>query len=266
MARAAQDVTLVGFGAIGRSIFQRLHGSTQTRITHVVVSSARVAVLQAELGSAVQVTDTVPPSCRLLLECAGHSALTQHVVPALSRGIECAVLSVGALSEAGLPEQLAQAAEQGQTQVHLLSGAIGGIDAIAAARLGGLTEVTYTGRKPPSGWRGSPAEAVVDLDTLSQPAVILQASAREAARLYPKNANVAATVSLAGLGLDATQVRLIADPTVTENIHEITARGAFGEMQLTLRGKPLADNPKTSALTVLSALRFLHNRSAAVTL
>ena len=266
MASAVQDVTLVGFGAIGRSIFQRLIGSTQTRITHVVVSTAHVAALQAELGSAIHVTDTVPRSCRLLLECAGHSALTQHVVPALSRGIECAVLSVGALSEAGLPEQLAQAAGLGQTQVHLLSGAIGGIDAIAAARLGGLTEVTYTGRKPPSGWRGSPAEAVVDLDSLREPAVILQASAREAARLYPKNANVAATVSLAGLGLDATQVRLIADPTVTENIHEITARGSFGEMQLTLRGKPLADNPKTSALTVLSALRFLHNRSAAVTL
>lgn len=266
MSQVLQDVTLVGFGAIGRSIFHRLNGSTQTRITHIVVSSARVAALQTELGHAVQVTDKVPASSRLILECAGHSALTQHVLPALARGIECAVLSVGALSEAGLPEQLTQAAAQGQTQLHLVSGAIGGIDAIAAARLGGLSEVTYTGRKPPSGWRGSPAETLVNLDALKEPTVIFQASAREAARLYPKNANVAATVSLAGLGLDATQVRLIADPTVTENIHEILARGTFGEMQLTMRGKPLADNPKTSALTVLSALRFLHNRNAAVTL
>ena len=266
MSRAVLEVTLVGFGAIGRSIFQRLDASPHTRIAHIVVSPARVAALQAELGDAVQVSDQVPVTSRLVLECAGHSALTQHVVPALARGTECAVLSVGALSEPGLPERLAQASEQGQTQLHLLSGAMGGIDAIAAARLGGLTEVTYTGRKPPSGWRGTPAEQVVNLDALTQPAVILQASAREAARLYPKNANVAATVSLAGLGLDATQVRLIADPGVSENIHEIVARGAFGEMHLTLRGKPLADNPKTSALTVLSALRFLHNRSVAVTL
>lgn len=266
MTRATQHVTLIGFGAIGRSIFQRLQTSTQTRVSHIVVSKVRVADLRAELGDDVQVTDHVPTSTSLVLECAGHSALVQHVLPALASGIECAVLSVGALSDSGLAEQLEHAAEQGQTQVHLLSGAIGGIDAIAAARLGGLTEVTYTGRKPPSGWRGSPAEHVVNLDALKEATVILQASAREAARLYPKNANVAATVSLAGIGLDATQVRLIADPNVNENIHEILARGAFGEMHLTMRGKPLADNPKTSALTVLSALRFLQNRNAAVTL
>lgn len=260
-----QELTLIGFGAIGRSVYQRMLGHAGVRITHILVSQPKVAALQAELGSGVTVTHQVPGSTPLVLECAGHTALTAHVLPALQRGTECAVLSIGALSEPGLPEQLQAAAEQGGTQLHLLSGAIGGIDAISAARQAGLDSVTYTGRKPPAGWRGSPAEQLMNLDALTEPTVILDATAREAARLYPKNANVAATLSLAGLGLDHTRVRLIADPGVTDNIHEFEAKGAFGEMHVRMRGKPLADNPKTSALTVLSAVRFLHNRTASVT-
>jgi len=264
-ARAIQPVTLIGFGAIGQSIFQRMAGHSAVRITHIVVQPSGLEVARAIVGDAATVTTRVPAEATLVLECAGHAALIEHVVPALQRGVECAVLSIGALSGPGMAEQLAAAAEQGATQLHLLAGAIGGVDAIAAARLAGLTEVRYTGRKPPSGWRGSPAEKVCDLSAITEPTVILEATAREAAQLYPKNANVAATISLAGLGLDATQVRLIADPTVSENIHQISVRGEFGEMELTMRGKPLADNRKTSALTLLSGLLFLHNRGAAVT-
>ena len=290
-------VTLIGFGAIGKALVARLLGHESIRISHVVVRAARVAETQEALDALVasalketmpaaanattgiiQAVAQVPETATLALECAGHSALTSHVVGALQRGCECAVLSVGALAEPGLPEQLEAAARQGGTQVHLLSGAIGGIEALSAARLAGLTQVTYTGRKPPSAWalQGAPVAALKDKDAnvdiapaqhaIVLEAVILEASAREAARLYPKNANVAATVALAGLGLDATKVRLIADPNVTENVHEIHALGAFGEMRLEMRGKPLADNPKTSALTVLSALRFLHNRANAVTI
>ena len=262
----AQELTLIGFGAIGRSVYQRMLEHVGVRITHIVVSEGKVAALQTELGSGVTVTHQVPEATPLVLECAGHTALTAHVLPALRRGTECAVLSIGALAEPGLPEQLQAAAEQGGTQLHLLAGAIGGSDAISAARQAGLDSVTYIGRKPPAGWRGSPAEALVNLDALTEPTVILDATAREAARLYPKNANVAATLSLAGVGLDNTRVRLIADPGVSENIHEVEASGAFGQFSLRMRGKPLADNPKTSALTVLSALRFLHNRVAGLTL
>ena len=260
------DVVLIGYGAIGQAICRRLQGSALVQVTHVVVRGQRVAEVQAQLAGGIRAVSEVPAGTKLVLECAGHEALVAHVLGALAGGTECAVMSVGALAEAGLPEKLADAAGRGGTQVHLLAGAIGGIDALAAARQAGMTEVTYTGRKPPLGWKGSTAESVVELASLTKAAVIFEGSAREAATLYPKNANVAATVSLASLGLDATRVRLIADPAVSENIHEIMARGEFGEMNVTMRGKPLADNPKTSALTVLSALRFLNNRAANLTI
>ena len=291
MLNATLDVTLIGFGAIGQSLCRRLHGSERIRVTHVVVRPPHVAEVQAALDAmaagtmalgsrkpGARAVTEVPADARLALECAGHEALTHHVLPALARGTECAVLSVGALAEIGLPERLADAATQGSTQVHLLSGAIGGIEALAAARLAGLDEVTYTGRKPPSSWEPVPtasnaknmslegSKQAIALVHSACTAILIEASAREAARLYPKNANVAATIALAGLGLDATQVRLISDPGVSENVHEIYARGAFGEMKIEMRGKPLADNPKTSALTVLSALRFLNNRASPLTL
>jgi aspartate dehydrogenase len=265
------DVTLIGYGAIGQAICQRLKSHARLRIRHVVVREARLAQVQAQLdGGACApgalAVSSVPPEARLVLECAGHEALAAHVLPALARGLECAVLSIGALSDARLAERLEKAAAMGGGRLHLLAGAMGGIDALAAAAQSGLREVTYTGRKPPLGWMGTPAADLLDLAGLKEPAVFFSGTAREAARLYPRNANVAATVSLAGLGLDATRVRLMADPGVSDNIHTLQARGDFGELELTLRGRPLPDNPKTSALTVLSALRFLNNRVADFTI
>ncbi|MFE1570249.1 aspartate dehydrogenase [Comamonas odontotermitis] len=260
------QIALIGCGAIGTALLELVKDDAGLQVAAIVVpaegAEAARAVAQ-RLASGAQVTQAVPAGgIDLVVEAAGHAAIEQHVLPALRRGVPCIVASVGALSAAGLPEQLEAAAREGRTQVQLIAGAIGGIDALAAARIGGLSTVRYTGRKPPHAWKGTPAEQGRDLDALTAETVIFEGTAREAAAQFPKNANVAATVSLAGLGLDRTTVRLIADPAVRENLHQVEAAGAFGSFELTMRNQPLAANPKTSALTVFSAVRALRGKVA----
>jgi aspartate dehydrogenase len=266
-------VSIIGFGAIGTEVLELLRRDADLQVDRVVVhahSAERARVwLDGHGYAATEVAERLelsPQRPDLVVECAGHSAIEEHVLPALALGVPCLIASVGALSTPGLPERLEQAARAGGTQVQLLSGAIGAIDALAAARVGGLDHVSYCGRKPPRAWKGTAAEQSVDLDAVTAPTLIFQGSAREAAARYPKNANVAATLGLAGIGLDRTRVQLYADPQVSENVHEIAADGAFGSLALTLRGRPLATNPKTSALTVYSVVRALGNRAHAISI
>lgn len=263
------NIAMIGSGAIGASALELVKNDPSIRVSHIIVSPSTLEDAKKALAPVApdalfvsELSSNDRPD--LLVECAGHSALAQHVIPALKRGIPCVVVSIGALSDDEIAGQLEAAAKAGKTQVQLLSGAIGAIDALAAARIGGLDKVIYSGRKPALAWTGTPADEAFKLAALTEPTVIFEGSARDAARLYPKNANVAATLSLAGLGLDQTQVRLIADPHSQENVHQVQASGAFGSFELTMRGKPLAANPKTSALTVYSVVRAIHNLAHAV--
>jgi aspartate dehydrogenase len=266
------NLALVGCGAIGTSVLELLHGDPDVRVCAIVTrpgSLAAVQVLATRWAPQAQVVaslDAATDCARvdLLLECAGHSAITAHVLPALEHGIPCLIASIGSISLDSMLLKIEKSAQHGNTQVQLLSGAVGGIDALAAAKIGGLDSVVYTGRKPPLAWKGTPAQDVCDLDALTTAHCIFDGNATQAAQLYPKNANVAATLALAGLGLERTRVQLFADPGVRENVHHVAARGAFGEFELTVRGKPLAANPKTSALTVYSAVRGVLNRARAL--
>lgn len=263
------NVLMIGGGAIGREVLKRIAGDARIRITHILDIPQAKAAIEAAVGPGIRVIsslDQLDAKPDYVLECAGHAAVKSVVPAILGRGWDVALASVGSLAEDGLAQMLEDAAKRGGAQLTLISGAIAGIDALASAKVGGLDEVIYTGRKPPLGWEGTPAEKVCDLKSLKEAKIIFEGSAGDAARLYPKNANVAATVSLAGLGLDRTRATLIADPGVTKNIHNVKARGAFGELEITIAGKPLADNPKTSALAAYSAARALINRVSSMIL
>jgi len=252
------QVAVIGAGAIGRWVIEGLRRDGLGPAAVIVRRTPPEDVLAA--GS----VETLPKGVTHLVDCAGHSGLAAHGPAALAAGIDVVTLSLGALADAGLAAELAEAAEAGGARLHLASGAIGALDALRAGAAGGLTSVRYTGTKPPQGWAGSPAEEVLDLAALSAPAVHFEGTAREAALRYPKNANVAAAVALAGLGFDETEARLVADPGGVGNTHEIDAEGAFGRFRFEIVGAALPDSPRSSALAAMRALAEIRRLRARV--
>jgi len=259
---AVPAILLIGHGAVAAEVRAVAARGGEFFIGAVLVRPKRVGAVQAELPGYRVIGDLDALDFRPVVaaECASHSAVKAYGPELLRRGIDLIVASIGALTDNALYANLRGAAREGGAKLILPAGAVPGIDALNAALVGGLDTVSYVSRKPPAAWKGTPAEQVVDLDALTAPAVFYIGNAGNAARDYPKNANVAATVALAGLGFDATEVRMIADPGAQANIHEVSAAGAFGEMHLTIRGKPLKSNPKTSSLAAYSTIRAILNR------
>lgn len=251
-------VGLIGQGAIAQYVAAALP-AINASLACVVVRTGREDTARQTFGTAPIIAtspDVVPVD--VFVDCAGHEGLRQHGPEILASGVPLITVSLGALADDALHRALIDAANSGATTLHLCSGAIGGLDALRAARVGQLDAVSYTGRKPPKGWAGSRAEEVLDLAAiLSDPIAHFTGTAREAALLYPKNANVAAAVALAGLGFDATSVTLIADPAAGGNLHEIHAKGTFGQMRFSITGDTLPGNPRTSALAAMSVVQKL---------
>lgn len=246
---------MLGLGAIGRRVLTRLQKKWLPDASYAVLERQQGAALRAE-GICFEQFSTVQELLEwqptLAVECAGHEVVASVVPTLLRNGVDVVVVSIGALADVALRDTLDRAACEGGARLLTVSGAIGGLDALEAARSAGIESVVYTGRKPPAAWSGTQAEAQFRLSDLVAPTVIFTGSAADSARLYPKNANVTAAVALAGVGFDHTEVQLIADPGVTQNVHELDVRGAFGRFSIRLENRPLPDNPKTSWLAALS--------------
>lgn len=254
-------IGLIGFGAIGRTVADALRSEPGLVLAGVLGRERTVESIGAELPDGVRATARLSELLSLrpdvVVECAGHQALRDHGAAVLASGTDLVVASVGALADEALEAELRAAATRARLLVP--AGAIGGLDALGAAKHAGLERVDYTGRKAPKAWRGTPAEKMVDLDRITKARVFFEGDARTAALRFPQNANVVAAVALAGAGFERTRVRLVADPDTDTNRHAVTATGAFGEIRIEVTARTLPQNPKTSMLAPYSIVRTLRN-------
>ena len=267
MRTTAMRAGFIGYGSMTRKVIDVLRGNDADFEAVGILTRNPAKYASA---SDFEFCDNLDALLKLkpdiIAECATQAAVSEYSVQILSAGVPLVVASVGALAEQDLYDRLLSAARRHNTRVILATGAIGGIDALSAARYGEIHNVIYRGIKPASSWKGSPAEQAVDLDTLTQPFTFFRGNAREAARQYPRNSNVAATVALAGIGFERTRVELVADPDSEENRHQIIVDADSSCFEINLSGRPSVDNPKTSVLSALSVARAMANFESALIL
>lgn len=257
-----KTVGLLGYGAIGEYVAARWSVlAPRYRLVSVFGRSHRLRTIPEPLLDGCECTDDADRFLAIhtdvVVEAVGHE-VSRRLVPALlEQGRAVYLLSVGILADDDLAARLDHAARSGGGELRIPAGALAGFDGLQALTRAGEAVVRYVSRKPPVAWRNTPAEARCDLDALREPVVFFEGTAREAARLFPKNVNLGAAVALAGVGLDATRVALVADPTVTENVGAVEAKGAIGTIEITVSGGATPGNPKTSTLAAASVVSAL---------
>ena len=254
-------IGLVGCGAIGR----RLAGEIRTRLR----GTARLIGIYDRHPEAARrlarrfhpPLPILPPKqliarSQLLIEAASTQAVGELLPEVIRRRRAMLVMSTGGLLEHS--HLLRQAASR-SIPLYLPSGALCGLDGVKAGSMGELRSVTLTTRKPPRAFHGAPGIKYrrIRLSAIRAPRLLFEGPASKAVAGFPQNVNVAATLALAGLGPRKTRVRLIADPGIRKNIHEIDAVGTFGRLTVRTENRPSRENPKTSELAVLSAIATL---------
>jgi aspartate dehydrogenase len=250
-------VGLLGLGAIAQGVLRLARAEDDLQFVGALVADRTKPRGSTLPPICATVEDLVATRPDVVVEVGGHAALACHGPAVLRAGIDLLLVSVGAMADPAVEQAIVGAACAGHSRAIVVSGAIGGLDAIAAAAVGGLSSVTHTTRKPARTLLG-------DAPTLQGPCEIFSGSAREGALRFPESINVAAAVSLAGIGLDRTQVKVIADPGVESNMHEVVAKGAFGELRFEIRNIPTEDNPRTGRLVAMSVLHALRRQQARV--
>jgi aspartate dehydrogenase len=262
-----KKVGLVGCGTIGSQLAvavdsDKIANASLVALFDIVDSNLQnlKTKLHSSPGAYSDFGTFLASGADIIVEAASQEAVRMFGKAVLEAGKDMMVMSVGALADRDFLAELLQAAAKRGCRIYVPTGAIAGIDAIRSVRHL-LDSVTLTTTKSPKTLAGAPffETSKISLDEITKSMVIYEGTAAEAVRAFPANVNVAAVLSLAGIGVDRTKVRIVAEPRATTNQHEISAAGSFGEMKITVNNVPSPGNPKTSFLAVLSAIECLRS-------
>lgn len=264
-----KTIGLMGCGTIGTHLAMaidsgRVANASVTGLFDIVDGNSRA--LKTRLKSTPQLYDNfdrfVDSTADIIIEAASQQAVKNFAKRIIESGKDLMVMSVGALADTLFLAELLQLTpiRNGQSKIYVPSGAIAGIDAIRSVRHI-ADSISITTKKSPKALAGAPFFTTrnVSLDNITKVTEIYEGSAVEAVKLFPANVNVAAVLSLAGIGVEKTMVRILADPEATTNQHEIVATGSFGEIKISVNNVTAPGNPKTSFLAVLSAIECLRS-------
>jgi aspartate dehydrogenase len=262
-------VGVIGCGAIGSEICKAIDGDDMEMELIFLIDNhpENIERLYASLKKKPEITksdshglEAILKDVDLVIECASQDAVREFVIPALRSGKDVMILSVGALlCIAGLYEEIERIAKDKCCKVYIPSGAVAGLDGIKSGAMAGIDSIELTTLKPPRGFEGNEYVKAkgLDLSSLEREETLFVGNAKEAVKYFPENVNVAAALSLAGIGSKATRVKIVADPTARKNVHEVKVRGDFGKLFVRVENVPSATNPKTSYLAALSAIATL---------
>jgi len=256
-------VAIAGLGPIGsrlsKALDQGIEGLELAAVSAQNIDKHRAWLDKLNRKPAFLPIEALADAADIVVECAPSKLVRSIVAPVVSRGKTAVVLSVGALLD---NDDLIALAKENGGQIVVPTGALIGLDAVTAAAVGTIHSVRMTTRKPVRGLLGAPylVEHGIDIEGIKEPLKIFEGTAREAAKGFPANLNVAVALSLAGIGPDRTMVEIWADPTVTRNVHRIEVESDSARFSMAIENVP-SENPKTgliTALSVIACLRKLH--------
>lgn len=259
------NIGIIGYGAIGRTLAQAINDGLAGQVALVAVKGRNGEPPFSQTDTKPIYTTSIEVflalDLDLVVEAASQEALKRYAPLIVQGGKSLIAMSLGAFADSAFLEDLKKLALQHHSRIYLPSGAIGGLDALSAAGIDELYEVRLTTIKPVKAFQGvsSVIDPELDLNTITSPICIYEGPAGEAVTRFPQNVNIAAALSLAGIGFQKTVVQLVADPNAQHNTHLISVKGSFGEFTMEFKLHPSSTNPKTSHLTSLSAIQLIRN-------